>query len=182
MEALPAIVAGHPGVRIELAGPGEPPEAALRAIDELPGVTWLGWLDEERKADAFGRADVLVLPSISEGMPNAMLEAMANSRAVVASAVGGVPDVLTDGVEGLLVPAGDPARLAEAVCRVLGDAELAPRLGAAGRARAERLTRGRSGHGSTRCTRSWCERAAGGFHRRPPDPAGPAPPATDRDR
>ncbi len=141
VEALPAIVAGHPGVQIELAGPGEPSEAAERVIDELPGVTWLGWLDEQAKADALGRAGLLVLPSISEGMPNAMLEAMANARAVVASEVGGVPDVLTDGVEGLLVPPGDPIRLAEAVCRVLGDAELAIRLGAEGQARAERLTR-----------------------------------------
>ena len=101
-----------PDVRVTLAGPGELPEAARRAVDERSEVSWSGWLDGDAKADAFARADVFVLPSRSEGMPNAMLEAMANGRAVVATRVGGVPDVVTDGEDGLLVPSDDPERLA----------------------------------------------------------------------
>jgi glycosyltransferase involved in cell wall biosynthesis len=141
VEALPTILAGHPGVRVRLAGPGDLPEEARRTVDERPEVSWSGWLDTEAKADAFARADVFVLPSLSEGMPNAMLEAMANGRAVVATRVGGVPDVVTDGEDGLLVPAGDPERLAQAACRLLDDPALRERLGEAARARAERLTR-----------------------------------------
>ncbi len=108
LAAVPEILARHPGVQITLAGPGELPDAGRRLLEERDEVTWLGWLDDEAKAAAFDRSTVFVLPSLSEGMPNAMLEAMANGRAVVATDVGGVPDVVTDGDDGLLVPAGQP--------------------------------------------------------------------------
>jgi len=140
LEALPRILSRHPGARIELAGPGDLPEEGRRVVDQHPGVTWLGWLDASAKDDAFTRADVFVLSSRSEGMPNAMLEAMANGRAVVASEVGGVPDIVTDGEDGLLVAPGAPEPLADAACRLLEDRALRARMGAAARARAERLT------------------------------------------
>lgn len=69
----------------------------------------------------------------------ALLEAMAWARAIVATAVGGVPDVLSDGVEGLVVPPGDPATLAAALTRLAADPELRERLGQAARDRARRL-------------------------------------------
>jgi glycosyltransferase involved in cell wall biosynthesis len=81
--------------------------------------------------------DVAVLPSLSEGMSNALLEYMAAGRAVVATAVGGNIRLTEDGVSGLLVPPGDPARLAAAVGRLLSDPALADRLGAAARRRVE---------------------------------------------
>lgn len=141
LAALPGILARHPGVQITLAGPGEPPEAGRRLIEEREEITWLGWLDDEGTAAAFDRSAVFVLPSRSEGMPNAMLEAMANGRAVVATDVGGVPDVVTDGADGLIVPPGQPEPVVEATCRLLDDAELRARLGIAARERAQRLTR-----------------------------------------
>jgi len=67
----------------------------------------------------------------------ALLEAMAMRRAVVSTAVGGVPGVLRDGVEGLLVPAGDAAALSAALGRVVADPALRARMGAAGRAAVE---------------------------------------------
>jgi glycosyltransferase involved in cell wall biosynthesis len=75
--------------------------------------------------------DVFVMPSRSEGLPVALLEAMALSRPIVATTAGGIPEVVRDGETALLVPPGDPAALAEAILRLLNDVDLAARLGAA---------------------------------------------------
>jgi len=83
-------------------------------------------------------ADVFVLPSRSEGHPVSVLEAMAAGVPVVASRVGGVAEQVADGETGLLVAPGDPAELAAALRRLAADPSLRRRLGAAGRARAER--------------------------------------------
>jgi len=79
-------------------------------------------------------ADVFCLPSKMEGMPNALLEAMASACPIVATAVGGVPEAIEDGQCGLLAPPGAPAGLAAAIGRLLSDADLAGRLGKAARA------------------------------------------------
>jgi len=81
--------------------------------------------------------DVFVLPSESEGFGRVLVEAMAMGRAIVATAVGGVPDVVLAGETGLLVESADPVALADAVRALLDDPARAARLGAAGRARAE---------------------------------------------
>jgi len=81
--------------------------------------------------------DVFVLCSDWEGMSNALLEAMAARLPVVATAVGGTPDVVVDGVTGLLVPPRDPPALAKAVVRLLRDPDLRHRMGEAGRERVE---------------------------------------------
>jgi glycosyltransferase involved in cell wall biosynthesis len=81
-----------------------------------------------------------VLPSHGEGLPNAVLEAMAAGLPVVATSVGGVPDVVTDGVTGILVPPHDPPALAAAIERLAADPGLRARMGAAARRAAARLT------------------------------------------
>jgi glycosyltransferase involved in cell wall biosynthesis len=80
--------------------------------------------------------DVSVLTSVSEGMPNSILEAMASAKPVVATSVGAIPDAVADGVTGFLVPPRDPDRLRERLHLLLSDAELRRRLGEAGRAKA----------------------------------------------
>jgi len=83
--------------------------------------------------------DIFVLPSLYEGLPNALLEAMAASRPVVATQVGGIPEVVADGETGILVPPRDPGALAGAICVLLEDRERAREMGIAGRKQVERL-------------------------------------------
>jgi glycosyltransferase involved in cell wall biosynthesis len=122
-----------------LCGPGELPERGRDLVARRPGVEWRGWLQEEEKEELLREAAIFVLPSTSEGLPMAVLEAMAWGRAIVATAVGGVPDVLADDVEGLVVPPGAPDALAGALSKLAADVELRERLGAAARERAHRL-------------------------------------------
>ena len=89
-------------------------------------------------ADVLSQVAVSVLPSLSEGLPNAILESMAAGVPVVATRVGGIPEAVEDGTTGVLVPPRDPAALARAIGLVLADPELAGRLGEAGRQRVAR--------------------------------------------
>ena len=89
--------------------------------------------------DYLRAADVFVLPSRREGLPVALLEAMAYGKPIVASRVGGIPDVLADGTEGMLVAPGDVAALAGAVTTLVGDPERARALGRAAKERVAEL-------------------------------------------
>ena len=80
---------------------------------------------------------MLVLPSRSEGLGRVVVEAFCRGRGVVGSSVGGIPDLVSDDVTGILVAPEDAAALADALVRVLSDRELAERLGAAARAAVE---------------------------------------------
>ena len=122
-------------LRFVLAGPGEPPEGENGPQGGSGPVEWRGWLEDGEKATLLREADVFVLASTSEGLPMALLEAMTYGLAIVATAVGGVPDVVADGEQALVVAPGDAAALAAALGRVGADAELRARLGAAARER-----------------------------------------------
>ena len=125
-----------PGVVVAVAGDG-PEEAALRELAAALGVagrvTFLGRVSPV--APLLAAADVVALPSRSEGMPIVALEAMALSRPVVASRVGGVGEAVADGKTGVLVAPNDPAALAAALGRVTGDPSAAAAMGEAGEAR-----------------------------------------------
>lgn len=119
------------------AGTGPEGEALhdqARRLDLAGTVRWLGQVQDVRPVLA--ASDVVVMPSLAEGLGVAAIEAMAAGRAVVASRVGGLPELIDDGVQGLLVPPGDAAALAAALVRCLDDVALRERLGAAGRLRA----------------------------------------------
>jgi glycosyltransferase involved in cell wall biosynthesis len=138
VRAAAAVSAAHPDVVFEVAGEGPLRSDLARLAQEvgLGGRFVLAGTVSDIPA-FLGRLGVAVLPSLSEGMPNAFLEYMAAGRAVVATAVGGNLRLIEHGVHGLLVPPGDPAALAAAVGRLLDDPALAARLGAAARRRAE---------------------------------------------
>lgn len=90
-------------------------------------VRFLGWRNDV--ADVLRAADIVVLPSLAEGLPLAVLEAMGCGRPVIASSVGGIVDAIDDGVTGLLVPPADAEALALSLLRLLRDGDLADRIG-----------------------------------------------------
>jgi glycosyltransferase involved in cell wall biosynthesis len=147
LEAAGVLRAQVPGLRIECAGDGDlgKVQRYAQSMGMDARVKLRGWLDKRAAADLLGRASAFVLPSYAEGLPMALLEAMAAGCPVVATRVGGIPDLVTDGVDGLLVPPGDPDALAAALLRVLRDRDFAQRLGNAARETiANRYAAGRS--------------------------------------
>ena len=132
--------AGLPGLHVAIAGAGDLHESLARRIAETAApVRLVGPLDRAAVARALGAAEIVAVPSVVDragnvdGLPNTLLEAMAAGKAVVASRVAGIPDVVTDGANGLLVPPGDVGALRAALARLAGDAALRARLGAAAR-------------------------------------------------
>lgn len=143
LEAMELLAPRLPGARLILVGYGAL-EGDLRSRAAAPGlqgrVTFAG---ERDSAEMLGSFDLFVQPSLYESQGLAILEAMAAGVPVVASDVGGVRDAVSDGRTGVLVPAADPQRLAEALVRLSGDPDLAARLSAeAGREVRERFSSG----------------------------------------
>ena len=125
-----------PDARLVIIGSGSQQFVVERLLADFPGrVEHHEWLDPAAVSEALDDATVLVLPSWPEGLGRVIIESFARGRAVVATDAGGIPDLVTHEVEGLLVPPADPLTLASALARVLGDRELAERMGAAARAR-----------------------------------------------
>jgi glycosyltransferase involved in cell wall biosynthesis len=125
---LELVDAAH-GLNLVIAGDGP-----LRA--RVPGAQ--GFVPHDELQRLYARAAVVACPSRREGFGVACLEAMAHGRPVVATAVGGLRDLVVNGETGVVVPARDPAALRSALERLLADPELRRRLGAAGRERARR--------------------------------------------
>jgi glycosyltransferase involved in cell wall biosynthesis len=108
-----------------MAGTGSlAPSITARAREEGINVQLCGQLTHAQLADVFAAADVVTLPSYAEGLPAAVCEAMMSGRAVVASAVGGIPEIVRDGTSGYVVPPRDADALAGALGRVLRDRAL----------------------------------------------------------
>lgn len=133
IEALPALVAEWPSLICVFVGEGECRES-LRTLAREKGVEQFCRFAGARNdvVDWYAAADVVVLPSLSEGFPFVVLEALAMSRPVVATRVGGVPEIIHDGSTGLLVPSRNPQALQSAVRKVLLDPAWAVRMGQAG--------------------------------------------------
>jgi glycosyltransferase involved in cell wall biosynthesis len=134
LEAMPAILERHPDAALALAGSGslegELQEKA-RALGVAGNVRFLG--SQPQLLRFYPMLDFLVLPSLWEGLPLCILEAMSLGLPIIATNVGGVGDALEDGRTARLVPPGDPAALAQAVTAFLDDPERARALGREGR-------------------------------------------------
>jgi glycosyltransferase involved in cell wall biosynthesis len=138
VESLRLLDAASPRARVLIIGIEDPPYAELvrETAKKLHVADRLIWADQRRDIDRlYGALDVLVVPSLEEQIPIAMLEAMACGLPIVATHVGGIPECITDGVEGLLVPPANPESLALALWNVLENGQLREQLAQAGRRR-----------------------------------------------
>ncbi len=138
VRAFARVAAARPGTELLLVGDG-PERARIEALAaELAVGSHVRFLGLRDDVPAILRAaDLFVLTSASEAAPLTLLEAMATGLPAVATAVGGVPEILHDGVEGLLVPRADPEAAAAAIEALLGDRARAAAMGRAGRSRVE---------------------------------------------
>ena len=139
IRATARVVRSRPSFRLEIAGDGTCRSALGRLAGELGIENHVRFLGEVRDvATVLGRASMFVLPSLTEGISLTLLEAMARGLPVIATRVGGNPEVVSDGQSGLLVSPGAPGALADAILRLAGDTETSRRMGEAGRRRVER--------------------------------------------
>lgn len=138
--ALPQIVAEAPDFLLLIVGAGSL-EGEFRQIVESLGmqahVRFTGF--REDIPQVLGALDLFVMPSISEGLGTAILEAAAAERPIVATDVGGIPDIISHGKSGLLVPPGNPQALAQAVLQMYRDRAFARQCATAARAHVERV-------------------------------------------
>ncbi|MGH2445288.1 MAG: glycosyltransferase family 4 protein [Candidatus Limnocylindria bacterium] len=128
LDAWPAVLARAPTAWLAIVGEGSEADALRAAFP--PQVVFTGRREDVSAVTA--DLTVAVLPSLREAQGISILEAMARCRPVVASAVGGIPEVITDGLDGLLVPPADPGALAEAIGSLLEDPAMRERIGKAG--------------------------------------------------
>ena len=132
----------HAAVELKVAGEGSQRKdmiAALRQHGLEDKCEFTGVYTTVNERDKFMHGiDVFVLPSLTEGTPNAIVEAMAHEKPIVATHVGGIPDLVDESV-GILVPPGDPNALGEAMTRLACDAELRRKMGLAARRKYEKL-------------------------------------------
>ena len=137
LDALPEVIARWPDLVYCLAGVGPDRkriEAAVKERGLEDHVELLGWLGQDALQEEYARAQVFLHPSEltetndQEGVPNSMLEAMAAGLPVVATYHGGIPEAVTDGEDGYLVPERSPGELAAAILRLLGDSEALARM------------------------------------------------------
>jgi glycosyltransferase involved in cell wall biosynthesis len=134
------LVAGRvPEAGLTVVGRGSRAHVVDALVRELPGrVRWTPELSQPEVARALDASTLLVLPSRSEGLGRVLVEALCRGRPLVASRVGGIRDVVEDGLNGILVEPSRPEALAEALVRLLSDPLLAGQLAAAARPTAER--------------------------------------------
>jgi len=135
LEAFAQVLKTHPDATLTLVGDG--PERSTIQTHAAPlgdAVRFTGYLSQDEVTEQLDRADIFALPSFAEGVPVVLMEAMAARLAVVATRIAGVPELVGNGVSGLLVPPGDADALAGALGDLLNDPIKCAEMGAAGRA------------------------------------------------
>ena len=142
MEAFAATYDYVPGVRLKLAGDGSQRKRVAglaRSLSVADHYDYDGvYTKPEERASFMHALDVFVMPSFTEGTPNSIVEAMANGKPIIASAVGGIPDMI-DHESGILVPPGDARALAKAMILLAENPELRKRMGQAALAQYRKL-------------------------------------------
>jgi glycosyltransferase involved in cell wall biosynthesis len=142
VRVLAKVLERHPDARLSMAGADQGSLASTLAEIERLGVgdsvEMLGYLDLEGKCRAFAANDIYLNTNVVDNMPVSLLEAAASGLVPVATAVGGIPALVTDGVDGVLVDSGDEEAMVARVLELIEDPELYARLSAGARRLAER--------------------------------------------
>lgn len=136
LDAVAVTAEKYPDVRLYLGGVWEDSSLKRKADELKTYVKYLGWIGEEEKELYMDKCSIFVLPTYFEGQPISLLEAMAKGMAVISTQVGGIPQILRSGQEGILIPPKDAQALAESICELLDDAETKKRYGMNARVRA----------------------------------------------
>ena len=134
LEAVALVKKQIPEVRLICGGEGDPDQvnSYIKNLGIENNVKLFGWVDDRVRQELLDSVTLFVLPSYVEGMPMAIIEAMSRGVPVVASSVGGIPDAVTDGKEGILINAGDVAGLAMALVNLLENVAERLQMGVAG--------------------------------------------------
>ncbi len=136
LDAMPLILRDHPGARLVLVGRGSLCDSLRRKASAMGlggNVVFSGYMEEDELKEAYSACDLFVLPSTVEPFGIVVAEAMASGKAVVCTDSGGVREIVFDGVNGFLVPPGNPAALAERLSFLLSDKGARDRMGREGR-------------------------------------------------
>lgn len=136
LRASREVLEDHSSAKLIFGGDGYPEryEALAKELGIIDRCEFPGWITGEAKEALFARAGIFCLPSKNEGMPMSVLEAMAHGIPTIATPVGGVPQVIQDGVNGFLMPVDDEHKLSELLSLLMDDSEMRNRIGMAGRA------------------------------------------------
>jgi glycosyltransferase involved in cell wall biosynthesis len=135
LEAFEAARTKAPEITLRIIGDGEDRPFVEAEAARIGGIEVLGYRSQDFVAEALGTSDVLVLPSFAEGVPVALMEAMVSARPVIATRVGGVQELVEDGVSGRIVAPGNAEELATAISDMAADPGLRRAMGKAGRAK-----------------------------------------------
>jgi len=136
LDAIAAISAVGSCAHLRFVGDGPDREWLERRAHELgiaSSITFEGWVTQERLAEIYGETELFVLPSLAEGIPMVLMEAMAQGIPCVAPKIAGIPELIADGEEGILFAVGDVEELIEAIRRALASPDLCERVSAKAR-------------------------------------------------
>ncbi len=131
IRAARRLASSHPQLQFVLLGDGKDEAWLKQEADGLPNLSFEGYV--QNVGDWLGAFDMFVFPSLHEGLGSTLLDAMSFALPIVATRVDGIPDIVHDGENGLLVPPADDVALAQAIARLADDPGLRARLGASGR-------------------------------------------------
>jgi colanic acid/amylovoran biosynthesis glycosyltransferase len=140
LESVHRLIAEGRNVRLRFIGDGPDRaslEARIRKLELTKQAIVEGWKNQAEVRELYRRADIFALASFAEGVPVVLMEAMAMQVPCVATRIAGIPELIRDGIDGLLVTPSDAAELAGAIARLIDDPGLRRRLAEAGRARVE---------------------------------------------
>ncbi|MCI9219922.1 MAG: glycosyltransferase family 4 protein [Lachnospiraceae bacterium] len=125
IKAVKAVKETHPNIKVFMAGDGEVERVKQKIIEEgvADNIDVVGWIDFNNKIELLKKVIAVILPSYNEGLPMAILEGMAAGKTIISTNVGGIPEVVSDGENGILIEPGDILGLKEALIKVIENDE-----------------------------------------------------------